>query len=95
MVVSMIQVIFELPEATSLKEKRQTLRSLKDRLIRKYKVSVAEIDLQDSLSFCHIGAAYVTNSREIGERVMQRVADFVEDTIPGRVHNIAVHSERF
>ena len=46
MVVSMIQVVFELPEATSLKEKRQTLRSLKDRLIRKYKVSVAEIDLQ-------------------------------------------------
>ena len=95
MVVSMIQVVFELPEATSLKDKRQTLRSLKERMIRKFRVSAAEIDLQDSLSFCQIGAAYVTNSKELGEKVMQRVADFIEETIPGRVHDIAVHSERF
>lgn len=91
----MIQVVFELPDSTSLKDKRQTLRSLKDRLMKKYKVSVAEVDLQDSLSFCHIGAAYVTNSKELGEQVMQRVSDFIEVTIPGRVHHITVYSERY
>lgn len=95
MVVSMIQVVFELPDSSSLKDKRQTLRSLKDRLMKKYRVSVAEVDLQDSLSFCHIGAAYVTNSKELGEKVMQRVADFIEETIPGRVHHITVYSERY
>jgi uncharacterized protein YlxP (DUF503 family) len=95
MIVSMIQVVFELPDSTSLKDKRQTLRSLKERLIKKYKVSVAEVDLQESLCFCQIGAAYVTNSRELGEKVMQRVANFVEETVPGRVHDISVHSERF
>ena len=91
----MMQAIIELPDSSSLKDKRQVLRSLKDRLIRKYKVSAAEIDLQDSLTFCHIGAAYVTNSKELGEKVMQRVVDFIEDTVPGRVHDIAIHSERF
>ncbi len=95
MVVSMLQAIIELPDSTSLKEKRQVLRSLKDRIIRKYKVTAAEIDLQDSLQFCHIGAAYVTNSKELGEKVMQRIADFLEDSVPGRLHDIAIHSERF
>lgn len=41
-----VRLELELPFATSLKDKRQTLRSLKDRLRRK-NVSVVEADNQD------------------------------------------------
>lgn len=41
-----VRLELELPFATSLKDKRQTLRSLKDRLRRK-NVSVVESDNQD------------------------------------------------
>ena len=41
-----VRLELELPFASSLKEKRQTLRSIKDRLRRK-NVSVAESDNQD------------------------------------------------
>jgi uncharacterized protein YlxP (DUF503 family) len=41
-----LRLELELPFASSLKEKRQTLRSIKDRLRRK-NVSVAESDNQD------------------------------------------------
>lgn len=41
-----VRLELELPFATSLKDKRQVLRSLKDRLRRK-NVSVVEVDNQD------------------------------------------------
>jgi uncharacterized protein YlxP (DUF503 family) len=41
-----VRIELELPYAASLKDKRQTLRSLKDRLRRK-NISVVEADYQD------------------------------------------------
>ena len=42
MIVSMIQLIIELPEMGSIKEKRRIVKSLKEKLIRRYRISVAE-----------------------------------------------------
>ena len=93
MVVSLIRVIIEVPGSSSLKDKRQVVSSLKDRIRRRFRVSVAEVDLQDSLTFAEIGAAYVSNSRELGEQVMNRVLRFVEDNVPGRVGDVQIRSE--
>jgi uncharacterized protein YlxP (DUF503 family) len=57
----MLQFIIELPESTSLKEKRHVVNSLKHRMIRRYKVSAAEVDLHQSLAFAQIGVAVVSN----------------------------------
>ena len=95
MVVSMIQFIVELPEVTSIKEKRRIVKSLTDRLWRKFRLSAAEVDLQDSLSFAQIGAARVSNSVRFGETVMQKVIRCIEEESPGRVHDISVHSEQY
>ena len=91
----MIQFIVELPDITSKKEKRRIVKSLMDRLRRKFRLSVAEVDLQESLSFTQIGAAMVSNSVRFGESVMQKVIRFIEDEAPGRVHDISVHSEQY
>lgn len=95
MVVSMIQIVFELPESTSLKDKRRVIASVKERLRSKFKVSCAEVDLLDSLRFAHIGAALVSNSRQFGEEVMQKALSCVEDGFPLRVHDAQIHSEQF
>ena len=95
MVVSMIQLILELPDITSIKEKRKIVKSLKDRLRTKYHISAAEVDLQDSLSFAQIGGAVVSNSRSFGESVMQKVLHFVEDEVPGRLQDVKITSEIF
>ncbi len=71
------------------------VKSLTDRLHRKFKLSIAEVDLQESLSFAQIGAAYVSNSVRFGDSVMQKVITFIEDEAPGRVHDISVHSEQY
>ena len=95
MVVSMLDLIVELPESTSLKDKRRVVSSVKERLRIKFRVSCAEVDLLDSLSFAEIGAALVSNSREFGESVMHKALAVAEDEFGLRVHNAEIHSEMY
>lgn len=92
-VVSLIRLIIEIPGNVSLKDKRQVVSSLKEKIRRRYRVAVAEVDLQESLTFAELGAAYVSNSRELGEQVMNRILRFVEDNVPGRVGDVQIVSE--
>ncbi|MFP4382625.1 MAG: DUF503 domain-containing protein [Spirochaetia bacterium] len=91
----MIQLIIELPDMSSIKDKRRVVKSLKERLQRKYKVSIAEVDCQNSLTFSHLGAALVSNSKQHGEMVMHKILKFVEDQVPGRIQDIQIYSERY
>jgi len=93
LVVSILHYTIDLPGLTSLKEKRQILRSLKDRLQRKFKLSVAEVDLQDSLKFAQIGCAVISNSRQHGESVLHKALDFSEIMVPGRIRDTEIFSE--
>jgi uncharacterized protein YlxP (DUF503 family) len=91
----MIQMIFEIPGAESLKDKRQIIRSLKDKLQRRFRISAAEVDLQDSLTFAHIGGALVSNSREFGETVLNKAFKMIEDETPVRIQDVRIYSEEF
>ena len=91
----MIQIIFEIPDVNSLKEKRRIIRSVKDRLERRFHLSAAEVDLQDSLSFGQIGGALVSNSRSFGESVLHKAFEMIERDIPVRIQDMKIHSEEF
>lgn len=93
MVVSILRFNIDLPDINSIKEKRQIVRSVKDRIQRKFKLSIAEIDFQDSLRFAQIGAALVSNSRQYGESVLHKLLRFVEETVPGRIRDADIFSE--
>ena len=91
----MLQLIIELPESTSLKDKRRVVLAIKDRLRSKFRLSCAEVDLLDSLRFAHLGAALVSNSRAHGEEVMRKALDFVESSYDLRLHDSQIHTELF
>lgn len=91
----MIQFRFELPGIESLKDKRRILVSLKDRLHRKFNLSVAEVAEQDTLSLAHLGAAVVSNSRAHGEAVLTKAISFAESEVPGRLIDMEVFSENY
>jgi uncharacterized protein YlxP (DUF503 family) len=95
MIVSMIQLIFEIPDVDSIKEKRRIIRSLKEKLQRRFHMSAAEVDLQDSLSFAQIGGALVSNSRSFGESVMHKAFEMIENDLPVRIQDMSIHSEEF
>jgi uncharacterized protein YlxP (DUF503 family) len=95
MVVSMIQMIFEIPDVESLKDKRRIIRSVKEKLQRRFHMSAAEVDLQDSLTFAQIGGAVVSNSRNFGETVLQKAFKMIEDEVPIRIQDMRIYSEEF
>lgn len=95
MTVSMLRVIIELPETTSIKDKRRIVLMTKDKLRLKFRLSCAEVDLQDSLGFAELGAAMVSNSREFGEGVMQKALSFIEDKLALKVYDAQIHSETY
>jgi len=89
----MLLLIVELPETTSIKDKRKVISGIKTRLQRKLRLSCAEVDLQDSLRFAEIGAALVSNSRTFGEKVLNEAVRFVEDDFPVNIQEVQIHSE--
>lgn len=91
----MIQFIIELPETCTKKDKRRIVNSLKQKLQHRYKVSAAEIDLHESLTFTQLGAALVSNSKRHGESVMQKILTFIEDEVPGRIQDVEIYTEQF
>ncbi|MFP3089248.1 DUF503 domain-containing protein [Treponema sp. TIM-1] len=95
MIVSMIQILFEIPDVDNIKEKRRMIRSIKEKLQRRFHISAAEVDLQDSLSFAQIGGALVSNSRSFGESVLHKAFEMVEQDLPVRIQDVSIYSEEF
>jgi uncharacterized protein YlxP (DUF503 family) len=91
----MIQLLFEIPDAGTIKDKRRIVKSVKDKLQRRFRMSAAEVDLQDSLSFAQIGGAVVSNSRSFGESILQKAFAMIEKEIPVRIQDVSIHSEDF
>jgi uncharacterized protein len=61
MIVGSLRVRLYIRESRSLKDKRQVLRSIKDRLRNRFNVSVAEIEAQDHRQLAVLGMAMVCN----------------------------------
>jgi len=95
MIVSMIQIIFEIPDAFNIKEKRRVVKSVIDKLQRRFRMAAAEVDLQDSVSFSQIGGALVSNSKTFGETVLQKAFDMIEKETPVRIQDMKIYSEEF
>lgn len=62
MPIGLLTLEIYLPEAHSLKDKRQVLRSLKDRLRGKFNVAVAELEGQDSWQRSVVGVVSLANN---------------------------------
>jgi uncharacterized protein YlxP (DUF503 family) len=59
--------------AHSLKDKRQVVRSLKDRLRSQFNVAVAELDHTDLWQRATIGVVSISDSRDYLDGLMQNV----------------------
>lgn len=66
-----------LPGSQSLKDKRQILKSLKDRLHNRFNVSVAETAHQDLWQRAELAAAVVSNERRHAENVLREVDQLI------------------
>ena len=72
--------IFELhiPFATSLKEKRMVVKSLRDKLRNRFELSAAEVGLQELHQRARIGLTFIALDDAGADAAIERMMTFVE-----------------
>jgi uncharacterized protein YlxP (DUF503 family) len=75
MTVGSLRVRLLLREARTLKDKRQVVSSIKDRLRQRFNVSVAEIEAQDNRQLAVLGFAMVGNEASHVRNTLQRIVE--------------------
>ncbi|HYM76284.1 MAG TPA: DUF503 domain-containing protein [Candidatus Dormibacteraeota bacterium] len=73
MPIAFLTLELHIEAAQSLKDRRQVVRSLKDRLRTTFNVSVAELDGAELWSRATIGVVSVSNSRDYLDGLMKKV----------------------
>ena len=83
MIVGTLRVRLILREARSLKDKRQVVKSIKDKLHNSFNVSVAEIEAQDNRQLAVLGFAMVSNEANALKKALSQIVEAL------RVHPVA------
>ena len=76
-IVGLCTVELFIPESQSLKDKRQVLLSLKDRLRERFNLSVAEVDGQDLWQKAVLGLACVANEGRYVNQVCDQALNLI------------------
>ena len=88
--VGLLTVDLFVPEAMSLKDKRQVIRSILDRAAARFNVSVAEIDRLDNKRRASLAFACVANETARVRKVLGSVLRLVEDELRAEVLDSAI-----
>ena len=80
MIIGVCRITLRLPENSSLKGKRQVLRSLTTRLRNKFNIAVAEVADNDRWQIATIGLTCVSNDARHAQEMLDRAVQFVEQT---------------
>ncbi len=83
MIVGSLRIRLLVRESRSLKDKRQVVRSIKDRLRNRFNVSVAEVEAQDQRQLVILGMAMVSNEAGHVKAALEQILGAL------RVHPVA------
>lgn len=65
-------------DSRSLKDKRRTIKSIKDRVRNRFNVSIAEIDSLDNWQWATLGVACVSNDSGFTNSILSNIVDFID-----------------
>ena len=75
--VGVCKIHFRLPENSSLKGKRQVVKSIIARIRNKFNVSVAEVDNLGRWQLATLGICCISNDSRYTNEILSRVVTFV------------------
>jgi hypothetical protein len=83
MVIGLLLLDLHLPHARSLKDKRQELNRIRDRVRQKFNAAYAELDFQDTWQRSRIGVVTLNSQQHLVEGQLQAVLRDVEQSLNG------------
>jgi len=84
------ELTFYIPQAISLKDKRQVRRSLIEKTRHKFNVSIAEIDTQDVVQTLTIGLAVVSGDAAHRQNSVDEIIRFMETHADAELTSVEV-----
>ncbi|UCD57019.1 MAG: DUF503 domain-containing protein [Candidatus Hydrogenedentota bacterium] len=92
MFIGILQIELLLRGNTSLKGKRQVLKSIKDRTRRQFNVSIAEVDHNDLWQRATLGICCASNDKVHANRVLSEVVNFIDGNFQAELldHSIEI-----
>lgn len=91
MIVGNSLITLRLFHSQSLKEKRFIIKSLKDRIFHRFKVSIAEVENQELWQKASLGIAMVSSNKLMIEKTFSKIITFIEQD--SRVEILDVDTE--
>ncbi len=88
MVIGVVIIDLYIPHALSLKDKRHYIRSVKDKLISHFKISVSEVEFQDSWQRSRIGGVVIGKDKESISPVLSSIINFSQKNWPDILLNV-------
>ncbi len=80
MFVGIAKITLHFPNSSSLKDKRQKLRSIIEKTKNRYNISIAEVADQDLWQVASIGVAFVSSDKRHANEVLSKVVDFISES---------------
>ncbi|HLZ13263.1 MAG TPA: DUF503 domain-containing protein [Candidatus Acidoferrum sp.] len=90
MPVGLLTLELHIADAQSLKDKRQVLRSLKDKLRVKFNVAVAELDHQDVWQRSVVGVVTLSTEEKHVREVLQKALEEADEILGSMLINQAI-----
>ena len=87
MIIGVLQAELYMQGCSSLKEKRMIVKSLKDRIAKKFNVSVAELEYQDKWQRAQLAFAIVSNSKGHADQVLQKIFQLLDSEVNSELIN--------
>lgn len=81
MYIGVLEVRVRIDQAFNLKEKRQVIKSVFDKVKRKYDFSPGEVEDQDVVNLSGWGFACVSNSYSYTEKRLEKLENFLENDL--------------
>ncbi|WP_216636024.1 DUF503 domain-containing protein [Pajaroellobacter abortibovis] len=73
MVVGVLKIVFHIPHARTLKEKRRVIQRFRDRTLNQFDVSIAEVDKQDHIQCAVFGICVVSSVASVCDSILEQV----------------------
>ena len=80
MVIGVCTIDLDIPMSTSLKDKRQVIRSVTARLRKEFNVAISEVERQDARQTTVLAMVSVSNDRDYVHGLLTRVIQWIEKT---------------
>ncbi len=95
MVIGVCQLTYHFPDVNNLKQKRNRVNSIKEKLKKKYNISIAEVDYMNLWQKVLFGISMVSNNKILIEKIFSSLVSEIEKFQMGYISDIRTEYMNF